>query len=440
MIPYTLTDLDELVLTVRNSNTKEYINEAVHAYRSGLNRAAVILTWTAVAYDLIGKYRELSDQSESAAVQFVKDLDNAISSNNVAQLQAIENRLLDLARDPFEIVTDAEKNAFERLKADRNLCAHPAFTGESVLFNPLPEQVRAHIVLAVKAILQQAPVQGKAAFARLKADLLQASFPRSQEQIRTFLSKRYFTRLKKSLIPNLVTILAKEIVLQKDPELATVPDNVAQTLVAVGEAYPTEYESQLKEGLPRYAAGVDDEKLWHILLLLGNDLRVWQWIDEPTRIRVRNLVQGKIKADQVSYLPLAFKVPDLAALLRDKFEQFDDEKKEKFIAAVPAAELADEAIRIFADSGGWRTAEARTKNLIIPLAQTFSPDQIRRILIAAASNGEIWNAAEVPELMRNFFRLTSQSRDATREDWRGFIEKVKPLRESEHWDAIETLL
>jgi hypothetical protein len=57
MIPYTLTDLDELVLTVRNSNTKEYINEAVHAYRSGLNRAAVILTWTAVAYDLIGKYR-----------------------------------------------------------------------------------------------------------------------------------------------------------------------------------------------------------------------------------------------------------------------------------------------------------------------------------------------------------------------------------------------
>jgi hypothetical protein len=238
MLPYTLTDLDELVLTVRNNNAKEYINEAVHAYRSGLNRAAVILTWTAVAYDLISKYRELADSGESAAGQFVVKLDQAISSNNVPQLQSIENSLLDLARDPFEIVMGSEEDALERLKSDRNLCAHPAFISESILFEPLPEQVRAHIVLAARSILQQAPVQGKAALTRLKADLLQPSFPQSQEQVKVFLSKRYLTRLKRSLIPNLVAVLAKEILLQRDAELATVPENVAAALSAVGDVYP----------------------------------------------------------------------------------------------------------------------------------------------------------------------------------------------------------
>jgi hypothetical protein len=161
MTSYTLTDLDELVLTVRNTNTRQYINEAVRVSRSGLNRAAVILTWTAVAYDLMMKYRELGEQGEGAAIQLTKDLDQAIAANNVTQLQAIENKLLDLARDSFEIIDQNEKEGLERLKSDRNQCAHPAFTGDNILFDPLPEQVRAHMVHAVKTVLQSAPMQGK---------------------------------------------------------------------------------------------------------------------------------------------------------------------------------------------------------------------------------------------------------------------------------------
>ena len=275
MTPFTLTDLDELVLTVHNKNTRQYISEAVHAYRSGLNRDAVILTWTAVAYDLMTKYRELGEQGEGAAIQFTIDLDQAIATNNVTQLQSIEGKLLDLARDPFEIIDQVEQEALERLKNDRNLCAHPAFTRESTLFNPLPEQVRAHIVQSLKAVLQNPPVQGKAAFGRLKADLLQPSFPTSQDHVRTFLSSRYLGHLRQSLIGKLVTILAKEVILQPDADLATVPENVVRALIAVGEAYPQEYETQLKDGLPKYAASADDEKLWRVLQIIGNDTRVW---------------------------------------------------------------------------------------------------------------------------------------------------------------------
>jgi hypothetical protein len=72
-----------------------------------------------------------------------------------------------------------------------------------------------------------------------------------------------------------VTILAKEVILQPDADLATVPENVVRALIAVGEAYPQEYETQLKDGLPKYAASADDEKLWRVLQIIGNDTRVW---------------------------------------------------------------------------------------------------------------------------------------------------------------------
>ena len=37
----------------------------------------------------------------------------------------------------------------ERLREDRHLCAHPAFSAEALLFEPTPELVRMHLVNAV---------------------------------------------------------------------------------------------------------------------------------------------------------------------------------------------------------------------------------------------------------------------------------------------------
>jgi len=132
----------------------------------------------------------------------------------------------------------------------------------------------------------------------------------------------------------------KEIVLQPDVELATVPENVVRALISVGEANQQEYETQLKGSLPKYAASADDDKLWRVLLIVGNDSRVWAWLDEPTRIRIRNLITGNVKPDQITYLALAFKVPELASILRERFDLLDDDEKEKFIGAVCACPLA----------------------------------------------------------------------------------------------------
>ena len=51
-----LTDLDELVLTVRYPDSRTYIREAMIAYRGGANRAAVVSVWVAVIYVLVSHF------------------------------------------------------------------------------------------------------------------------------------------------------------------------------------------------------------------------------------------------------------------------------------------------------------------------------------------------------------------------------------------------
>jgi Na+/phosphate symporter len=151
MFEGNLADLDELVQSVRNRNSREYIGEAVANYRARCFRSAISATWVATSYDIISKIRELSIQGDAQARAFITDVDKAISlrvvnpSESKKQLQAIEGRLLNVAHEEFELLTDHDLKNMRRLIEDRHLCAHPAFAGEDNLFQPSPDLVRMHI-------------------------------------------------------------------------------------------------------------------------------------------------------------------------------------------------------------------------------------------------------------------------------------------------------
>ena len=191
---YTLTDLDELVLTVRDKTSRDYIHEAIIAYRNRAYRAAVVSSWIALTYDIISKIRELAGQGDIAAGVVVDDLDNAISNRNFERFQRVENMLLQKAKEDFELIDPREYEDLNRLKNDRNECAHPAFTVETTLFAPNPELVRTHIVHTIQHLLMHAPVQGKAALARIKEDILRPSFPIDQERVSEFLEAKYLNQ------------------------------------------------------------------------------------------------------------------------------------------------------------------------------------------------------------------------------------------------------
>jgi hypothetical protein len=55
-----LTDLDVLILRVREPRSREYISEAVLTYRVGAYKTAVVATWTAVTFDILMKIGEIA--------------------------------------------------------------------------------------------------------------------------------------------------------------------------------------------------------------------------------------------------------------------------------------------------------------------------------------------------------------------------------------------
>ncbi|MFN7893689.1 MAG: hypothetical protein ACK5OC_25605 [Pirellula sp.] len=416
-----LAELDELVLRTRDRNSREYIYEAVQAYRAGLSRSAIVNTWTALVYDIVVKIRELAVQGDVGASTFVTSLDNAIKGRNVVQLQKIESDILEVARNDFEFISDREKVELDRLREDRHMCAHPAFTGDTVLFIPSAEQVRVHIVHAVEHVLKHPPVQGRAAITRLSADILRASFPIEQDKVNAFLNDRYLNRAKSTLLGQMISAILSVLLRGSDPSLFAKSESLARCLVSIALAAPTEYERLMREQMLRRTDGMDDSFLFSILLLCQFDKRCWNWTDRATQVRVTTLISNvPFSINAWGWVAYAFNIDELKDVARIRFEQLQPAEKESAIVHYPRVEFAAFAIGLLAEAGGWRRAEHIGRQMIIPMAPHFTPMNIGSVLAAVSSTSQAWDASGMPEIICEMFEITKQSIRECTNAWQTF--------------------
>ena len=176
-------DLDMLMTRIREPRSKTYFLDAVKAYKVGALRAALSSAWVALVYDLISKYRELDAMGDAAATAFLQTWDTAIVNNDVKRLLELEATIIADATENTQVLSRISKMHLERLREDRHLCAHPAFSTDADLFEPSPELVRLHLVNAIDLVLSQEPLQGKAIFEQFDVDVQSAGFPTAIQKI-----------------------------------------------------------------------------------------------------------------------------------------------------------------------------------------------------------------------------------------------------------------
>ena len=345
MFEGNLADFEELVLSVRNRNSREYIGEAVANYQSRCFRSAISATWVAVTYDIISKIRELSQQGDSQARAFIGKVDGAIAvrvANAVEskkQLQAIEAELLTVAHKTFELLTDHDLRDMERLREDRHLCAHPAFAGEDYLFQPSPELVRMHIAHAISTLLQHPPIQGKAALQRLKNDLVQASFPSTQATVSEFLDERYLKHIKTGLIDNLITVFLKVIIKQTEPDLVGKEEAIIMCLVAVQRRHPQRFTERVRQELPRVSDGCSDDELRRVMRLFLADRRCWGWLGKPSQVRVTEIVKNYMfELTNLDAVASCLEIDELRPLFADRVASFTLREKHTLYSSHPIRE------------------------------------------------------------------------------------------------------
>ena len=90
---------------------------------AGALRSCVTLTWTAVVFDFLEKLHELELAGDRQARATLGEFEKARASGDYFRANQLEEDVLALAKDTFELLTPLELKDLQRLHEDRHRCA-----------------------------------------------------------------------------------------------------------------------------------------------------------------------------------------------------------------------------------------------------------------------------------------------------------------------------
>lgn len=397
-----LTDLDALALTVRNPLSRNYIDEAVKAYRAGSYKAAIVAVWVALTFDIIAKIRELAGQGDAQAVAFATAWDTNVQANNVEKLLAMERELLAKAELDFGFIDSIARRHFERLQADRHLCAHPAFTSEGELFAPEPELVRLYLVEAIRNLLCQRPVQGKTLLALFDADFRSLSFPTQPLAITRFVRERYLEHAKRGAPATLATVLGKAMLRAAPVGWEAKIGLLPAALQAVREADGDAWRDSVIPTLVGLIDTADDAHLPNSYALLASFADVHAALPGPALGKLAAYLQNVEPAEDDVRAFDAVSLPEFRVQMIEKFTACEENIQAAVLRRHPAPELWGTALSKFSSAGSYRGAEYRFERYIAPYQDSATLHQMEQVFEAVGRNSQIYHAADVPFQLADF--------------------------------------
>lgn len=144
-----MLDLDEMVIGIKNTQVKKYLDEAIKSYKVGNYRSAIITSWIAAMFDMVEKFQILIRDREPTAIAQWRDIEPKIIAH-----ENWETNLINAAKSA-DMISQYELETLEKLRGIRNKYAHPSFDEVGILFDPTPEEVRYFIRTLFDLILSQ---------------------------------------------------------------------------------------------------------------------------------------------------------------------------------------------------------------------------------------------------------------------------------------------
>ncbi|MFB6419028.1 hypothetical protein [Bradyrhizobium tunisiense] len=397
-------DLDILLTRIRQPQSKVYFLDAVKAYKAGALRASLTSAWVALVYDLIAKYRELSALGDAAAASFLHDWDAATAADDIRKLLQLEATILDDATTNTQAVNRIAHKHLERLREDRHLCAHPAFSAEAELFEPSPELVRLHLVNAVDLVLSQEPLQGKAIFDLFDVDVQSTGFPTAHTRILDYVQQRYLERVRAQNIRNFGMVLAKSLLKGVPPQWESQHRKIVSSLVAVRERAAATWPD-ISLAIIGLINNLEPEHRPRAIAFIGAFPDFWPLLQEPTRTALQETVDHTDPTTLVEYRVLAgVGLPQFREPLLLVIAGLDRDHLGHAIAAQPLPDLWPRAVEIFRESRSFRGSEANFREVIAPFAGRISSQQHDELLDAVIGNGQNWDAADTPGSLLGLLR------------------------------------
>ncbi len=427
-----LTNLDELIQKVRNAHSKNYINESIAAYRTGAYRASLITTWIAVCVDIIEKIRELGLSEDPAAKKLEEQLDR-IQPNDPNSMLGFEKNILNFACDELQLISTIEKSHLERLKDDRNICAHPTFSDDGSQFTPPAELALSYIVQASNYLLIHPPVRGKIIVQRLYELINESSFPEDEEKAYELLSsENNLGRVKDSGVRNLAIIILKRLFRDDTGVSPELLNRLSASLNAIYRLYPKTYEEVVSTKLGSMLSEANDSKLMRVFPFLCLRTELWPKVEPSERIRIEGLINS-MSHDEISkyqVTKLAEVNSDIRLNVIEKIDRLDNAEQARIIAAYPSLFLKDKAIYIFSQALSFDSAEYRGNKLLLPISDSFNDSDLQRVLTGSLENSgayginQILNAGGIEAFFLRLYTETKSAPVSHKALWIDFWNKI----------------
>lgn len=410
-----LSDMDSLLLKVRNQNSQEYMLEAINAYRAGSFRSAIVSTWISLAFDLISKIRELAAANEFEAAALIKKLDTAIQTQDTKTFLNIEADILNDAKK-LELISHHEFYSLEKLRTDRHLCAHPAYNPNEELFQPSPELVRTHIVHSLLYVLTQKPIQGKKAIHNLLEDLKSPNFPTNFEEVDRFIKSKYLMRAKESFIANAVKVIVKEIIKQNNTNYFDIKFSLALESFMKNKRSETIFI--IKNNVNKYINTHETYTLIHILKIMPFDPDIWTILTNENKISIITAIKNN--SDGIMYDDFLYKNLNNSEIKTAVFEGISSLSKPKqrnIFQHFLVNEFTDLVVDSFCNSSTYDETKSITNSYFFDYAHFFKVSHLKKILSCATSNSSIRQYFNIEYILKRLFSKTNHLTEYVREDW-----------------------
>ena len=433
-------DLDILLTRIRYPQSKVYFLDAVKAYKAGALRGALTSAWVALVYDLIAKYRELSAMGDAAATAFLLSWDNATAAGDIAKLLQLEAGILEDATTNTQVVNRIARTHLDRLREDRHLCAHPAFSAEADLFEPSPELVRLHLVNAIDLVLSQEPLQGKAIFDLYDADVQSPGFPTTHDRILDYVEQRYLARVRSQNVRNFGTVLAKSLLKGVPAQWEPLHRKIISSLVAVRERAAQAWPD-VSLAIVRLIDNLEPANRPRAIAFIATFPDFWQRLEMPTRTALQATVDNADPTTLADYRILGgVTLPQFRAALLAVIAAFNRKQLADAIASQPLADLWPRAVEVYQGSGGWRGSEANFSDLIAPFAGRLNCGQLDNLLDSVIDNGQNWDAAETDTLLLGVLRNATPADRPTFAARNRFYQHIRHVRRLDKYDDVLAFL
>ena len=194
------------------------------------------------------------------------------------------------------------------------------------------------------------------------------------------------------------------------------------TLGEIAKAKTSIYDVTVPSYVARKFDTVKDDVLLSICTFLENDQRIWEWLSEPVRLRVKQLLKtADVETLKAHAAFDGFAILELSEILLERFDGFDSSTQISIISEHPKRELVTPGINIYSQARGYREAEAWGQSIILSLIPLLAANDIRSLLDAVQDNGQIWCASGTPKILETVFDSTRHFLPETRTYWRAFV-------------------